>query len=484
MSFSVYDYLHKGEYYTDFSFLNKGELFPSKEIIGRNIIYKYRHRQYTGQYSYNKNLIIRMKDREMEIPYKVMSTNYFKLLTNKITDIIFNNDIIVKSGDIERDKRIQDLIENTQFFDKIRSGFKKTTEFGDAGIKVYKNGVSIFNMTRGFKVVDANNIEDIKAEVLYYPIFGKKDNYIDFQIYQESKVFEIVKKYYGADKDNFGFIQGTIGESVDYEIKGRKIPAGGVWYDTGISDAIPVNIMSINQEANGIYGESLYQDIQDIVYGIEQRLSVNMHLLDNSMTPFIVVGSNMVTQNERTGKVELKLINGQVMVSDHGNTDAQVIELNYNLDNSNDMLATLKEFLYELSEMGRTFLSGEMTGNPSEETINNVLKSSIDKANRLITEVYYTVRNSLYCLCLLNGIDIKKSDLNIIFNIGRTDSDKNIADVSSELVNNKILSRRSVRQKYFGYNDEQSDQEDIQIVREAELNVPDAHIDNSLDENN
>lgn len=481
MSFCVYDYLHKGEYYTDFSFLNKGELFPSKEIIGRNTIYKYRHRQYTGQYSYNKNLIIRMKDREMEIPYKVLSTNYFKLLTNKITDIVFNNDIIVKSGDIERDKRIQDLIEETQFYDKIRRGFKKATEFGDAGLKTYKGGVSVFNLTRAFKVVDANNIENVLAIVLYSPIYNKKDTYIHFQVYEESRCYEVVKEYFGVTKDTFGFVQGNIGKSVEYELKGRKVPVGGTWYETGIKDALPVNIMSINLESNGAYGESLYQDIQDVVYGIEQRLSVNMHLLDNSMTPFIVVGAHMVETNETTGKTNLKLINGQIMVSREGDTDAKAIELNYNLDNSNDMLATLKEFLYELSEMGRTFLSGEMTGNPSEETINNVLKSSIDKANRLITEVYYAIRDSLYSLCLLNGIDIKKSDLNIIFNIGRTDSDKNIADVSSELVNNKILSRRSVRQKYFGYNDEQSDQEEVQIAKEAEMVTVDDNFENNID---
>ena len=468
MAFSVYDYLHKDEYYTDFSFMNNGASFPSKEIIGRNIIYRYRHRQYTGEYSHNKNLIVRIQDREQEIPYRVLTTNYFKLLTNKLTDIVFNNDIIVKSGSIERDQRIQDLIEDTQFFDKIRQAFKRVTEYGDCGVKVYKKGVSVFNLTRAFKVVDKDNKDKIKAIVLYNPIFEKNKTYIHFQVYETSRIFEIVKEYNGADKKNFGFVEGIVGKSVEYIYNGRKIPVGGIWYNSEIEDGLAANIMSINQEAEGLYGESLYQDIQDIVYAIEQRLSVNMHLLDNSMTPFIIVGQSMIQEDETTGRRSLKLINGQFMVS-YGDDKAQPVELNYNLDNSNTMMGILKEFLYELSEMGKTFLSGEIQGNPSEETINNIIKSSIDKANRLMTEIYYCVRDSLYALCVLNGIDIKKSDLSIIFNIGRTDSDKNIADVSEILVTNKVLSRRSVRQKYFGYNNEQSDAEDKQIAIEDEM---------------
>ena len=76
--------------------------------------------------------------------------------------------------------------------------------------------------------------------------------------------------------------------------------------------------------------------------------------------------------------------------------------------------------MYELSEMGKTFLSGEYRGNISEETLNNTIKSAIDKGNRLLTELYSAFRDSLYCLCRLNGIDIKKSDINIQFNVGRT----------------------------------------------------------------
>ena len=102
MAVDFYRLLSRGQYDTDFSFLNYNSTFPSAEVQGRNTVYRFRHKQYTGEYARNKNLIARINGVESEIPYKVISVNYFKLLSNKMTDLVFNNDITIKTGDIER----------------------------------------------------------------------------------------------------------------------------------------------------------------------------------------------------------------------------------------------------------------------------------------------------------------------------------------------------------------------------------------------
>lgn len=468
MSIDLYRLLSKGQYDTDFSFLNSGSDFPSKEVVGRNIVYNYRHKQYTGEYANNKRLIARIQDREQEIPYKVISLNYFKLLTNKMTDLVLNNDIAVKTGDITRDKEINNLIEKTNFIEGLRRAFKMGTEYGDVCIKTFKKGISPFSPLNAFKVVDKSNTNNVKAIVIYELLYDENDKtktyrYIRFEIHLEGKIFEIVKQYdSGLYNGKYG---GRVGNGIDFLYKGRTIPKDGVWYNTDIVDNKLVQWISINTEDDGVYGSSVYQDIEDIVYAIEQRLSVNQHLLDNSMTPFLVVGMDMIDTDPVTGKRSLKLVNGTYMVST-GDTDVKSVELNYNLENSENMLGILKEFLYELSEMGKTFLSGEYSGNISEETLNNTIKSAIDKGNRLINEMYYGFRDSLYCLCKLNGITINKEDITIVFNVGRTDDDKAVADVCTTLVNNGILSKATVREKYYGYNKEQSDNEDKQIAIE------------------
>lgn len=468
MSVNLYRLLAKGQYDTNFSFLNTGSSFPSDEVRGRNIVYEYRHKQYTGEYARNKRLVARIQDAEQEIPYKVISINYFKLLSNKMTDLVLNNDIAVKTGDIKRDKEVSRLIEKVDFVGSMRKAFKMCTEYGDVCIKSSSRMASQFSPTHAFKIVDKSNTNYVKAIVLYEYLYDEWDKtktyrYVRFEIHFKGKIFEIVKEFSGGPYN--GKYGGTLGNSVDYKYRGRDIPKEGIWYNTGIDDCNLVQWISINTEDDGVYGESVYTDIEDIVYAIEQRISVNQHLLDNSMTPFLVVGMDMIDTDPNTGKRSLKLVNGTYMVSS-GDTDVKSVELNYNLENSENMLGILKQFLYELSEMGKTFLSGEYSGNISEETLNNTIKSAIDKGNRLINDMYSGFVDSLYCICKMNGIDVKREDITIVFNVGRTDDDSAIANVSTTLINNKILSKATVREKYFGYNKEQSDNEDKQIALE------------------
>lgn len=468
----------KGQYDTDFSFLNKGSTFPSAEVQGRNAVYRYRHRQYTGEYAKNKKLFARINDIEQEIPYRVISVNYFKLISNKMTDLVFNNEINIKTGDIQRDKLINALIERTNWRDTIRKAFKLCTEYGDACIKTYKDGASAFAPLNCFKVVDESDISKTKAYVLYEYIYSKVYNtetlkYIRYEIHLKGKIYECVREYSG----------GTVGSEVSLKYRGREIPKGGNWYDTGIDDCELVQWLSINEEADGVYGESIYTEIQDIVYAIEQRISTSQHALDNSINPFITIGASAMKTwvdkegNEHTG---LRLIDGKFlpMVSSEDG-EPKAIELNYNLSPGMDFMGLLQSFLYELSEMGKTYLSGEYSGNISEETLSNTIKSAIDKGNRLITEVYKAFRDSLYCLCLLNGIAIKKEDITIIFNVGRTDDDMKVAEVCKVLVECGILSKATTREKYFGYNKEQSDNEDKQIELER-LNNSKQFINNNI----
>ena len=123
-------------------------------------------------------------------------------------------------------------------------------------------------------------------------------------------------------------------------------------------------------------------------------------------------------------------------------------------------------YFYELSELRKTYLSGEYTGNISEETLNNTIKSAIDRGNRDCNDIWYEVRKSLYVLCRLNDIDVNIEDLNISFNIGRTDDDKQVAEIIDLLNKAGVFSKSTLLQKYYGYNDEQASEELNKIKEE------------------
>ena len=463
MALDEFRRMSRHEYLTDFSFLNGGA-FPTAEMIDRASVYKFRRKEYSGEYAYEKRLIARVNGgAEETLPYKCISTNYFKLLTNKMSDLVFNTDISVKTGNAETDRIVMRLVERTGFVSSLRKAFKVCLAEGDVFLKVYKGGISVIPPDKAVLVVDEHDITAIKGVVLFEQITLNNMNYIRFEIHVPGKVFEIVKQYTNA----------SIGESVPFTYRGRHIDKNGTWYETGV-DACLVSKASINSEIDGLYGESIFIDIQDIVFALEQRLSVNNSLLDSSMKPFLIVGMDMVESYEDDNGVEhkrLKLVdNGKLLISYDGDSNVKPVELNYNLDASNEFIAVLKDSLYEISEMGKVFLSGEYSGNISEETLTNTIKSAIDKGNRLISEMYDAYVDALYCLCRLNDIDVDRDSLTIIFNIGRTDDDMKVAEIAEKLINIQLLSKQTIRERYYGYTAEQSAVEEKLIQKEKEPN--------------
>lgn len=472
----------RGKYATDFSFLNGKNNFPSSEIRGRNTIYRFREKQFTGEYADNKRLIAMVDNVETELDYKVISTNYFKLLTNKMSDLVFNNEIIIKTGDIKRDRDVNDLCNRVGWFNSIREAFRLTTMYGDACIKTYAGGISAFSPLNCFKVVDIHDVKKTLAYVMYEYLLTdvagiRTLNAIRFEIHFKGKVFEQVKEYTGS------YLMGTVGRAVEYSYRGRVIPAEGVWYDTGIEDKTLVQWLSVNKDTEGVYGTSLYDDIQDLVFALEQRISAGYYGLNTLQNPFLIIGASAVVQDQKTGENKLNLVNNNMLVVRNGTDQkAEYVSPDYKLESNNQMIELFRDLIYELSELSKSYLSGQYSGNPSEESINNLIKSAIDKGNRLVTEMKPSIIESLYVLCKLNGIDINYEDISIDFTIGRTDDNKQCMEIMNVAVQNGLFSKATMREKFFGYNKEQSAEEDRQIVLEQEqYKKQNDELDNSND---
>lgn len=483
-----WEYSSKYDYETDFSVLNTNNTFPTERMKYKNAEYRFRKKQFSGKYGENRFLVAMIDNQERNINYRVLSLNYYKLLTNKIIDLIFNNEVVIKTGDKNSDASLNKVINRTSWLGSIRRAIKNTTIYGDTYIKTYKNGASVFNPIFAFKILDDGNINNVKAYVLWQPIIEKKPNgivddrkvqFIRFEVHFKGYIYEVVKQYSG------GFNAGTLGNSVDYIYNGRKISKDGNWYETDIDDEFMVQSLTINQEVDGVYGESVYEDIQDIVTALEHRISMEHYALNSLADPLLIVGMSSIDIDEN-GKYSLKTVNGNMIVTeDENNNNAilpQQFQQEYKLDSYADFIDQLKSELYELSELGRVYLSSEYSGNISEESISNLIRGAIDKANRILSDCYDSLINSLYILAVTNNIEVNKEDLTIDFNIGQTDDDKNIAEVCKILTECKVLSKQTLREKYFGYSEEQSIVEQRQIDIEDGLNTEDAQQNEEIEE--
>ena len=477
----------KGQYTTDFSFVTDSQRFPPREVMERNACYRYYHRLYDGSYAKNKMLLARVNSKEVEIPYKVIPINLFKLTVSKLDSLIFSNEIDIKSGDIDRDEEIMRLVERTNFTGVLREAFKLAEIAGDSCIKVYKGGASAFKALHCFKIVNENDTDQIKANVLYEYLTedlgngNKRISHIRFEVHTLDGVFEQVFEFSGSQ---FG---GTIGVPVRYRYRDRWIPRQGRYYDNDVNDCSLVQWFSLNKTADGCYGQSTFLDFKDIVFAIESRLSSEIWVEDNHEKPYLVLGAEMFMTNEETGRYELKQVNGKYLVShDKESAKPEYLTWDGKLENSKDIREDLMSYFYELSELGKTFLSGEYAGNISEETLANTIKSAIDRGNRDLLDFYYPARDALYALCVLNGIQVNKEDLTIDFNVGRADDDKALADIVKELHEAGVFSMATLRSRYFGYNKNQSDDEDKLLEAESKSGQQDTNFDanKNKDDNN
>jgi hypothetical protein len=174
-----------------------------------------------------------------------------------------------------------------------------------------------------------------------------------------------------------------------------------------------------------------------------------------------------VKTDEITGGYYLSVINGKYMINKTSDEHKpEYLTWDGKLEASAEVRDFIKDSFYELSEMGKTFLASEYSGNISEETLGNLIKGALDRANRELNDFWYEIRKSLYVLCKLNHINVSLEDINIDFNIGRVDDPKTLAETCEILSGMKLFSNETLLMKYWGYSSDDAEAEAERIKQE------------------
>jgi len=444
---------------TDFKHLKPGNAFPpSHEDNVRIARYKLNGDRFTGDYAKNKLLIVKSSSGAIKtLPWQLLKLNKFKLYTNKMDSLIFNRDPVIKSGNRVTDKLIYGLVERTQWVRHIRKALRNMETFGDAPIKTYKGGISAFNPSYFYKVVDKDDKDIVIAYVLYQYIYndiGLTTN-IRFEAHFKGYVYEWVQEYNGA----------VLGRPVEYKFNDYLIPVEGLTYNTGVDEFL-VQHLACDVPENNVYGQSPYEDYASLVHEAERRQTLASKILDSHSEPMLSVGVGFLKENSETGQVEAFDILGNIIEVPNGQTKPEYITWDGKLESNDKMIDLLFSEIYEATELGKTFMTGEYLGNISDDTLNSLVKSATDRANRHVWDIYYEVRKSLYVLCRLNDIDVSLKDLSVVFQIGQSDNIKTLAETAGILVENQILSKQTVRQTYFEFDEQQAIEEESRINKE------------------
>ena len=452
-------------YDTDFRNLDTPNAeFPSINTSHRNIKYNFYNSLYSGDYGKDKKLVIMTDNgkKQRELPYKQISTNYFKLMINKIESIVFSNDYVISTGNKENDRIIRDLFERTCVYDAIRQGIKNICAYGDNVYRVNRHGINALLPINAYKVVDKHDKNRVKAYVLYEYLYDDTTFStetvvaIRVEIHSAGRIYERVYRSSGS----------TLIEPIEYEYRGRTIKEDGNVYYTGV-DISTVTWASINNDADGIYGESLFEDIKDLVFAYEQLLTTSVYVARSDANPLLVTGMSFIQTNEETGEYTLKIVDGDVILASGDDAKPEYLKKSDSISNISKINDEILGQIYAMSEMSKVLLSGEFGSNLSYDTLDLALKSIIDKCERIINSAWTSIRDALYVLCRLNGVDINREDLNIKFNVGRAVSAQDRYKQFNEATKDGAVSKRTARIEILGMSDDEADNEADIIKKEA-----------------
>lgn len=436
---------------TNFNMIADGQLFPTLDMCNRNARYRLNENRFNGSYANNKYLIVMDNaGNKKKIMWQQLKLNKFKLYTNKMDSLIFNREPTIKTGNSSKDKLINNLVERTGWVRGIRQAVRNMEIYGDAPIKTYSGGCSAFSPVNCFKVVDEFNKDNVIAYVLVEYIKDSDNNikHIRFETHLKGYVYERVYKYTGS----------TLGKSVRYKYDNRWINADGNTYSTGVNEFM-IQWLACDVSEDTVYGQSPYEDFACLVHEAERRQTLNIKILDAHSEPMLAVGAGILRENEITGKVEAFDVLGNIVEVPNGMSNPEYITWDGKLDSSEKMLDLLFSEIYEVTELGKTFMTGEYTGNISDDSLNDLVKSASDRANRHVWDIYYEVRKSLYVLCKLNDIDVTLEELNVTFRVGQSDGIKTIADVFNSRVEKGTVSVFTGLQEYYEYSEERATEE-------------------------
>lgn len=488
--------LYERQVDTDFRMFGAGSSFPSLPTIYRNRKARFQEdKLLSGQYGNGVTLEIMVtdafnKNKKVQIPYNVLTINKFKLFTEKLVSLIFGvGDIDVKGSNDEITVLLRKLVEKTHWLNSIKDVVTKISCNGNCILRTYEGGANCLSMTKGFKIVDEHDITKTKALVIYEELTDEKglESFVRVELHTKGYMAERVYKYTKS------FESGLLGDAVEYNYRGRTIPAEGKYYTLDFDEVAAAEWVSINEECHPtkVYGTSPYNDFANLVFKLEELLSIESMVIETNAKPILAVATKLIQKDEKNGGYKLAKVDNMgydIVPIREGDPMPQFIQnANNQLEHSRALRESIENEIYELMEMNKAFVSGEYGGNISDDTLNSIMKGCIDRAERYWWSIYPAIKNSLYCLARLNGINVTYEEIEVIPNIGINESKKELADVSSTLINNKILSRESVRIKYYSMSKEQSDMEEEQIKLETEQPILDTtnitNTDNVKEEN-
>lgn len=387
------------------------EYMPYPPYLARERMARYELNLKRFKGEYNDGKYIKIKNLNGNIDkFPIITENYFKLSTNKLQGLLLNEKPLFSvKNSVENTEILKRLVDGSGFWKAFLAGYRNFSSLGTGVLYLsVKNGlpkVNAVNPSCLYKIVDAQNIDEITCYILVQPIFDVDYKNEDYTQIKQLRVLYHYKGYY--IEKLFNYNEGQILDLLSEE----KV-------DTGLTD-FAVFCFENSAPTDEVYGYSDYDNIADIVALYEQTITLVNAVLVKNINPILQVPTGVFTENEETGKLEAPT-SGDAVEVDNG----EIKYITYDLQ-VNDLMNYVGVQLNELgiqSELSKTFLTGEFTSNLSGEAIRSLLKAPLDKIGRSIDEMEDAIKGLFVQMLHIVGVEVDMYDIEIVWRDGITET--------------------------------------------------------------
>ena len=373
---------------------------------------------------YNENKFISMKNLNGGIDhFPIITENYFKLMTLKLQGLLLNEKPILSFKNNELNTvLLNEAVDNSGFWKAFLAGYRNFSSLGSMvlylSVNVGNPKVNAIHPSCMYKIVDAQNIDNVTCFVLVQPVFKVDYKNTDYTKIEKLRVLYQYKGYYIEKIFNYN----ENGQILDC-VSEKKV-------ETGFTD-FAVFSAENSCPTDEVYGYSDYDAIADVVALYEQTITLINAVLVKNINPILQVPTGVFTENEHTGKLEPPT-DGSVVEVDPGAAEIKYINYDLQVGDLMGYLDTLRSEASVQSEMSKTFLTGEFTSNLSGAAIRSLLKAPLDKIGRSIDEMEDVLKALFVQMLHIKGVECSVSDIEIEWRDGVDSTEDDIGGVINE----------------------------------------------------
>ena len=470
------------------SFLKTGEIFPPTSEIERLQNYKDNLLLFNDS-TYlvanknfkdaNKRVLRILNDYQDLIGYPI-ELNYHKLTSVVLSDLVCGEQPCIK---IKNNKDSEKLLNDFNFFTKLREWVIDLSRYGDAVARVYSqdNGlnrgkpeVAVLQPSTLFKVVDVENKDHIQNMVIASPIELEDSTQtkpkwelkiqIHYKGYYINRVMEL--ELLSSEKDyKYSLPSGRTGLNIQrFKIKGQKGKDDIVY--TGLND-FAVRSMHQLITSDSCYGHDDYASIDPILAEIWARLGQIAIILDKHTRPDVYSSISAFEQDSK-GQWVMKVGGGNTYVLNPGDSPPGYLTWDGQLVACFNELNLLFEQLYKVSEMGPIYEAAGKSVNIALETMKATFVKPLTKAKRITNDIQAELKNIICLVMQLNGETINTDDISITWFDGLPNDEKQEIEKAQMKINADLSTPKQENIDRFGLTPEQAENLSLEVeVRNA-----------------